>query len=461
MTPAFVDACRRATGGNALLVGEVLAELDAPDAGAVVAAGVERVGRRVARRLAALGDAAPPLAARGRAARRRLRAAARCRARRPRARRRAERGRGAGRRRPARGLRNAALQAPADPGGGHGPATGGRARPGPCAGRAAARGAWRSGRGRRRASAGRAAGARPVGSASPARGRPAAPATRARRSSPPPTCAARSTSRRRRTRARSLLELGRAEHAAGASEAGPRLEEAWRATADPEIALEFVATLAEQTRWREAATVARTVLGGRAAKSETDLRLFALLADSVRMDPTIEGDEPDAIQRLAATLTGATQGERYVLAAAAVIKPVDTAEAHAHAAELVQRARTDATASTPGSSRTSIRAGRLDQALGGRRGGADGGAGRRIHPAPRLDAGHARLDLARTRRAGRGARRPRRRARARARCRAAAAGHERERGDARARAGRAGRVRPRRRAARPSTSSRASCPSTR
>ena len=63
MTPAFVEACLRATGGNALLVEEVLAELDAPDAGAVVAAGVERVGRRVARRLAALGDGAGPLAA--------------------------------------------------------------------------------------------------------------------------------------------------------------------------------------------------------------------------------------------------------------------------------------------------------------------------------------------------------------------------------------------------------------
>ena len=61
--PAFVAACLRATGGNALLVEEVLAELDEPDADAVVAAGVERVGRRVARRLAALGDGAGPLAA--------------------------------------------------------------------------------------------------------------------------------------------------------------------------------------------------------------------------------------------------------------------------------------------------------------------------------------------------------------------------------------------------------------
>ena len=41
---AFVEACLRATGGNALLVEEVLAELDSPDASAVEAAGVERVG---------------------------------------------------------------------------------------------------------------------------------------------------------------------------------------------------------------------------------------------------------------------------------------------------------------------------------------------------------------------------------------------------------------------------------
>ena len=61
--PAFVEACLHATGGNALLVEEVLAELEAPDPDAVEAAGVERVGRRVARRLAALGAGAAPLAA--------------------------------------------------------------------------------------------------------------------------------------------------------------------------------------------------------------------------------------------------------------------------------------------------------------------------------------------------------------------------------------------------------------
>ena len=51
-----------------------------------------------------------------------------------------------------------------------------------------------------------------------------------------------------------------------------------------------------------------------------------------------------------------------MLAAAAVIKPVDTAEAHAHAAELVQRARTDADRFDTGIVSNLIRAGRLDQA---------------------------------------------------------------------------------------------------
>ena len=67
---------------------------------------------------------------------------------------------------------------------------------------------------------------------------------------------------------------------------------------------------------------------------ELALRLFALLGDSVRMDPSIEGDEPERLRALAATLAGETAAERYVLAAAAVITPTDTADEHARAAEL-------------------------------------------------------------------------------------------------------------------------------
>ena len=87
---------------------------------------------------------------------------------------------------------------------------------------------------------------------------------------------------------------------------------------------------------------------------ELALRLFALLGDSVRMDPSIDGDEPERLRALAATLAGETPAERDVLAAAAVITPTDTADEHARAAELVQRTRADAGrgSRTPASSRT-------------------------------------------------------------------------------------------------------------
>ena len=155
----------------------------------------------------------------------------------------------------------------------------------------------------------------------------------------------RSPSRRRSHHV--LLELGRAEHAAGAPTATDRLEEAWRATGDAEIALELTSMLGERTRWPEAAAIARAALA-RAARDragtdlgETELHLFALLADVVRMDPSIGGDEPERLAKLSATLEGDTPGERHVLAAAAVITPVDTAEEHARTAELTQRTQAD------------------------------------------------------------------------------------------------------------------------
>ena len=78
-----------------------------------------------------------------------------------------------------------------------------------------------------------------------------------------------------------LLELGRAEHAAGASEAASRLETAWRATDDPQIALELATLLYEQGRWREATTVARDALAAvtgaaRAAPSDDEARARAV-----------------------------------------------------------------------------------------------------------------------------------------------------------------------------------------
>jgi DNA-binding CsgD family transcriptional regulator/tetratricopeptide (TPR) repeat protein len=162
-----------------------------------------------------------------------------------------------------------------------------------------------------------------------------------------------------------LLELGRAEHAAGEPTATARLEEAWRATDDDEIALELASMLGERTRWPEAATVARAALADvtDSRLGETQLHLFALLADVVRMDPSIGGDEPVRVQRVAARLEGSTPGERHVLAAAAVMRPVDTAEEHARAAELTQRTQADVNRfSDTGVVSSFIRAGRLEQA---------------------------------------------------------------------------------------------------
>ena len=67
--PAFAEECRRLTGGNALLVEEMLGELeetgagaDAATARALGAIGLERVGRRVQRRLDSLPGPASALA---------------------------------------------------------------------------------------------------------------------------------------------------------------------------------------------------------------------------------------------------------------------------------------------------------------------------------------------------------------------------------------------------------------
>ena len=170
-------------------------------------------------------------------------------------------------------------------------------------------------------------------------------------------------------RAALLLELGRAEHAAGAPEGPQRLQEAWRAAGAPATALELVSMLGERAQWSEAVAIGRDALdamrGGDdvPATREVALHLAALLGDCVRMDPSIEGDEPAQLQRLAATVAGDTPGERHVLAAAAVIKPVDTAEEHARAAELAQHTHADLDRfADTGIVSSFIRAGRLDQA---------------------------------------------------------------------------------------------------
>ena len=159
-----------------------------------------------------------------------------------------------------------------------------------------------------------------------------------------------------------LLELGRAEHAAGSGEAAGRLREAWERTGDGEIAFELVSMLAEQTRWAEGAAVGREALR-RSYDRELDLRLNAAVADCVRMDPGIGGDEPERLIALAKTLAGDTPAERRVLATAALITPVDTAEEHARAALLLHRAAADgARVSATGVVSNLIRAARLDDA---------------------------------------------------------------------------------------------------
>ncbi|MDA0161109.1 AAA family ATPase [Solirubrobacter ginsenosidimutans] len=159
-----------------------------------------------------------------------------------------------------------------------------------------------------------------------------------------------------------LVELGRAEHAAGSAEGPGRLRAAWELSGDGQVAFELVSMLAEQTRWAEGAAVGREALR-RTHDRELDLRLQTAVADCVRMDPSTGGDEPERLIALAKTLNGDTPAERRVLATAALITPVDTAAEHARAALLVHRAAADGSrVSVTGVVSNLIRAGRLDDA---------------------------------------------------------------------------------------------------
>ncbi|WP_028063390.1 AAA family ATPase [Solirubrobacter soli] len=157
-----------------------------------------------------------------------------------------------------------------------------------------------------------------------------------------------------------LLELGRAEHAAGSVEGPDRLREAWKATGSAEVALELATMLADQTRWAEAVAVVREV---ETDDRELGLRLLALAADCARMDPRIGGAEPERLTALAKTLGGDTPAERWAIAAAALITPVDTAAEHARVAGLLQRTVADgARVTETGVVSNLIRAARLDEA---------------------------------------------------------------------------------------------------
>ena len=140
-------------------------------------------------------------------------------------------------------------------------------------------------------------------------------------------------------RAELLLALGAAEQHAGLPGAPDRLRDAIALIDEPReragAGLRLATALSERLRWREAAEAARAALAD--ADGEQALALQAVLADCVRMDPSAGDDEPERLRLLAATLSGDTPAERLVLATAASVTPEDTAEAHAAAAELLDR----------------------------------------------------------------------------------------------------------------------------
>ena len=144
-----------------------------------------------------------------------------------------------------------------------------------------------------------------------------------------------------------LRELGDAALAAGLPEAADHLSAAIDSSDDPkervDIAVDLTALLADSTRWPEAVAVGRRALDELAdGDRELRLTLVALVADCLRMDLAAgEGDEIEDVRRLAAELQGDTPAERLVLASAAMMKPAQTAADHDRAAQLMQRSFAD------------------------------------------------------------------------------------------------------------------------
>jgi DNA-binding CsgD family transcriptional regulator/tetratricopeptide (TPR) repeat protein len=168
-----------------------------------------------------------------------------------------------------------------------------------------------------------------------------------------------------------LSELGSAQLAAGRPEGTRQLETAITLVEDPRrrarLALELADWLVPTFRWAAAAATARRArqdLGDR--DRELGLLLDGLLAVCARMDPSIGSDEAERLRRRAPQLTGDTPAERYVLACAAALTPDDTADEHARTAELMI-ATARGGVRPPGMPGTDIattlmRAGRFDQA---------------------------------------------------------------------------------------------------
>ena len=158
-----------------------------------------------------------------------------------------------------------------------------------------------------------------------------------------------------------LLELGRAEHAAGSGEAPGRLGRRGRRPATGRSP----SSSCRCSPSRRAGRKGRRSAARRCAAPTTASSTCASTprADCVRMDPEVGGDEPERLIALAKTLAGDTPAERRVLATAALITPVDTAAEHARAALLVHRAAADGgRVSATGVVSNLIRAARLDDA---------------------------------------------------------------------------------------------------
>ena len=146
----------------------------------------------------------------------------------------------------------------------------------------------------------------------------------------------------RARRAGLLRRLGVAEARAGRPEAIEHLRAAVGALPTPteraRAGLTLAGVLFDATRTGEAAEAARAAraqLGDRPEGEDRELALTlsALLADCVRMDLDVAGDEERRLRTLAATLPGDTPGERFVLISVDMMTPATTAAGHAAAAE--------------------------------------------------------------------------------------------------------------------------------
>jgi DNA-binding CsgD family transcriptional regulator len=168
-----------------------------------------------------------------------------------------------------------------------------------------------------------------------------------------------------------LEEAGRAAHTAGDNVSVDLLAEAIDLLDEPieraRLSVELAIAHSVGTRWVQAAQVTRRALADLdGSDRELELVLSAQLADAVRMDRTIGGDEPQQLVELAATLTGSTPGERLVQAMAEMMFSSGNAREHAAAADvairLTQYEKSLSFASDTGIASNLIRASELDRA---------------------------------------------------------------------------------------------------